>query len=280
MKKVLTIAGSDSGGCAGIQADIKTMGALGVFGMSAVTAVTSQNTQGVTYIEELSVKSVTTQIEAIYNDLKPDAIKSGMLFSKDIILAVYETLEKHNKVPYVLDPVMVATSGARLLKEDAIEVLIEKLLPIADIVTPNIPEAELISGMKIESQKDVDEACRIIRSKGVKNVIIKGGHFENSEESVDTLYDGQNHYELASPRIVTNNTHGTGCTYSAAIASYLALGFNMLEACKYAKQYITSAIIYGAELKLGSGSGPVNHFYESVRNNNDGTISFGSCSCG
>lgn len=280
MKKVLTIAGSDSGGCAGIQADIKTMGALGVFGMSAITAVTSQNTQGVTYIEELSVKSVTTQIEAIYNDLKPDAIKSGMLFSKDIILAVYETLEKHNKAPYVLDPVMVATSGARLLKEDAIEVLIEKLLPIADIVTPNIPEAELISGMKIESQKDVDEACRIIRSKGVKNVIIKGGHFENSEESVDTLYDGQNHYELASPRIVTNNTHGTGCTYSAAIASYLALGFNMLEACKYAKQYITSAIIYGAELKLGSGSGPVNHFYESVRNNNDGTISFGSCSCG
>lgn len=280
MKKVLTIAGSDSGGCAGIQADIKTMGALGVFGMSAITAVTSQNTQGVTYIEELSVKSVTTQIEAIYNDLKPDAIKSGMLFSKDIILAVYETLEKHNKAPYVLDPVMVATSGARILKEDAIEVLIEKLLPIADIVTPNIPEAELISGMKIESQKDVDEACRIIRSKGVKNVIIKGGHFENSEESVDTLYDGQNHYELASPRIVTNNTHGTGCTYSAAIASYLALGYNMLEACKYAKQYITSAIIYGAELKLGSGSGPVNHFYESVRNNNDGTISFGSCSCG
>ena len=280
MKKVLTIAGSDSGGCAGIQADIKTMGALGVFGMSAITAVTSQNTQGVTYIEELSVKSVTTQIEAIYNDLKPDAIKSGMLFSKDIILAVYETLEKYNKAPYVLDPVMVATSGARLLKEDAIEVLIEKLLPIADIITPNIPEAELISGMKIESQKDVDEACRIIRSKGVKNVIIKGGHFENSEESVDTLYDGQNHYELASPRIVTNNTHGTGCTYSAAIASYLALGYNMLESCKYAKQYITSAIIHGAELKLGSGSGPVNHFYESVRNNNDGTISFGSCSCG
>ena len=280
MKKVLTIAGSDSGGCAGIQADIKTMGALCIFGMSSITAVTSQNTQGVTYIEELSLKSVTTQIEAIYNDLKPDAIKSGMLFSKDIILAVYETLEKHNKVPYVLDPVMVATSGARLLKEDAIEVLIEKLLPIADIVTPNIPEAELISGMKIESQKDVDEACRIIRSKGVKNVIIKGGHFENSEESVDTLYDGQNHYELASPRIVTNNTHGTGCTYSAAIASYLALGYNMLESCKYAKQYITSAIIYGAELKLGSGSGPVNHFYESVRNNNDGTISFGSCSCG
>lgn len=280
MKKVLTIAGSDSGGCAGIQADIKTMGALGVFGMSAITAVTSQNTQGVTYIEELSVKSVQTQIEAIYDDLTPDAIKSGMLFSKDIILAVSDMLSKRNKVPYVLDPVMVATSGAKLLKDDAIEVLIEKLMPLADIITPNIPEAELISGMKISNQHDIDEACKIIRSKGVKNVIIKGGHFENSEESVDTLYDGQNHYELVSPRIVTNNTHGTGCTYSSAIASYLALGFDMLESCKYAKQYITSAIIYGADLKLGKGSGPVNHFYENVKNNNDGTISFGSCSCG
>lgn len=279
MKKALTIAGSDSGGCAGIQADIKTMSALDVFGMSAITAVTSQNTLGVSHIEELSIKSVTTQIEAIYDDLTPDAIKSGMLFSKDIIMAVYEVLSRRNKVPYVLDPVMVATTGAKLLQDDAIEVMIEKLFPLADIVTPNIPEAELISGIKISSQKDVDEACRIIRSKGVKNVIIKGGHFENSEESVDTLYDGQNHYELASPRIVTNNTHGTGCTYSAAIASYLALGYNMLEACKYAKQYITTAIIYGAELNLGKGSGPVNHFFENVKNN-DGTISFGSCSCG
>lgn len=280
MKKVLTIAGSDSGGCAGIQADIKTMSALGVFGMSAITAVTSQNTQGVTYIEELSIKSITTQIKAIYDDLTPDAIKSGMLFSKEIIAAVADILQKENKAPYVLDPVMVATSGAKLLQDDAIDMMIERLLPLADIITPNIPEAEILSGMKIENQKDVDEACRIIKNNGAKNVIIKGGHFENSQESVDTLYDGQNHYEIVSPRIVTKNTHGTGCTYSSAIASYLAQGFSMLDACKYAKQYITSAIIYGADLNLGKGSGPVNHFYESVKNNNDGTISFGSCSCG
>lgn len=279
MKKVLTIAGSDSGGCAGIQADLKTMGALGVFGMSVITAVTSQNTLGVTYIEELSVKSVTTQMEAVYDDLYPNAVKTGMLFSKDIIEAVYNVLSKHNKSPYVLDPVMVATSGAKLLKDDAINYMIEKLFPIADLVTPNIPEAELISGISIKSQTDVDKACKIIKEKGAKNVIIKGGHF-NNDESVDTLYDGINHYEIASTRIVTNNTHGTGCTYSSAISSYLALGYNMLDAVKYAKQYITSAIIYGAELKLGKGSGPVNHFYESIRNNNDGTISFGSCSCG
>ncbi len=278
MKKVLTIAGSDSGGCAGIQADIKTMSALGVFGMSAVTAVTSQNTLGVTHIEELSVKSIITQIEAVYEDLTPEAVKSGMLFSREIIEGVYSVLSKRNKSPYVLDPVMVASSGAKLLQDDAISVMVDKLFPLADIVTPNIPEAELISGISIKSQKDVDEACKVIKDKGAEYVIIKGGHF-NGEESVDTLYDGKNHYEIASTRIVTKNTHGTGCTYSSAIASYLALGYSMLDSVKYAKQYITSAILYGAELNIGKGSGPVNHFYENLRNNRDGSISFGSCTC-
>ncbi len=278
MKKVLTIAGSDSGGCAGIQADIKTMSALGVFGMSAITAVTSQNTVGVTHIEELSVKSVITQIEAVYDDLTPDSVKSGMLFSKNIIEAVYNVLSARNKSPYVLDPVMVASSGAKLLQDDAVNFMIEKLFPLADVVTPNIPEAELISGISIKSQQDVDKACKIIYEKGAKNVIIKGGHFTN-EESVDTLYDGANHYEVASARIVTENTHGTGCTYSSAIASYLALEYSMLDAVKYAKQYITSAILYGADLHLGKGCGPVNHFYENLKNSKDGTISFGSCTC-
>lgn len=279
MKKALTIAGSDSGGCAGIQADIKTMSALGVFGMSVITAVTSQNTLGVTYIEELSKKSVISQIEAVYDDLEPDALKSGMLFSKDIIEAVSDTLKSRNKSPYVLDPVMVATSGAKLLQDDAISYMVDKLFPLAFVVTPNIPEAELLSGIKIESQEHVDKACKIIKDMGVKNVIIKGGHF-TGDESVDTLYDGENHYEIAAMRIETKNTHGTGCTYSSAICSYLALGFDLLTATKYAKQYITSAIIYGAEMNIGSGSGPVNHFFENTRNNNDGTISFGSCSCG
>ncbi len=278
VKKALTIAGSDSGGCAGIQADIKTMSALGVFGMSAITAVTSQNTLGVTYIEELSTKSVITQIEAIYDDLSPDAVKSGMLFSKDIIEVVAEVLKALNKSPYVLDPVMVATSGAKLLKDDAISYMIDKLFPLAYVITPNIPEAELISGIKIECQEHVDKACKIIKNMGVQNIIIKGGHF-SGEESVDTLYDGKNHYEISSMRIETKNTHGTGCTYSAAICSYMALGFNLLDAVKYTKQYITSAIIYGAEMNVGSGSGPVNHFFENTKNSN-GTISFGSCTCG
>ncbi len=181
MKKTLTIAGSDSSGCAGIQADIKTMGALGVFGMSVIAAVTSQNTLGVTYIEELSTKSIITQIEAIYDDLAPDALKSGMLFSKDIIEAVADILKARNKSPYVLDPVMVATSGAKLLKDDAISYMVEKLFPLAYIVTPNIPEAELLSGMKIECQEHVDKACRKIKDMGAQNVIIKGGHFNDKE---------------------------------------------------------------------------------------------------
>ena len=279
IKRILSCAGSDSCGGAGIQADIKTMSALGVFGMSVITAVTSQNTLGVTYIEELSKKSVISQIEAIYDDLEPDALKSGMLFSKDIIEAVSDTLKSRNKSPYVLDPVMVATSGAKLLQDDAISYMVDKLFPLAFVVTPNIPEAELLSGIKIESQEHVDKACKIIKDLGVKNVIIKGGHF-TGDESIDTLYDGENHYEIAAMRIETKNTHGTGCTYSSAICSYLALGFDLLTATKSAKQYITSAIIYGAEMNIGSGSGPVNHFFENTRNNNDGTISFGSCSCG
>ena len=279
MKKTLTIAGSDSSGGAGIQADIKTMGALGVFGMSVITAVTSQNTRGVTYIEELSTKSIITQIEAIYDDTAPDAVKSGMLFSKDIIEAVSDVLKSRNKSPYILDPVMVAASGAKLLKDDAVTYMVENLFPLAYVVTPNIPEAELLSGMKIESQEHIDTACRQIKELGPQNVIIKGGHF-NGEESVDTLFDGENYYEISAKRINSKNTHGTGCTYSSAICSYLALGFNLLDAVKYAKQYITSAIIYGADMNIGSGSGPVNHFFESTRNNNDGTISFGSCTCG
>lgn len=279
MKKVLTIAGSDSGGCAGIQADIKTMSACGVFGMSVITAVTAQNTLGVTHIEEMSVQSVSAQLNAIYDDLEPDALKSGMLFSKNIIDTVAGILKERNKSPYILDPVMIATSGAKLLQDDAVKVMIEKLFPLAHVVTPNIPEAEYITGMKILNQSDVDKACKLIKDMGAETVIIKGGHF-NGDESTDTFYDGRNHYEISSTRIETKNTHGTGCTYSAAIASYKAQEMDTLEAVKYAKQYITSAILYGAELEIGKGSGPVNHFFESIKNNDDGTISFGSCSLG
>ena len=202
-----------------------------------------------------------------------------MLFSKNIIEAVSDVLKSRNKSPYVLDPVMVATSGAKLLKDDAVSYMVENLFPLAYVVTPNIPEAELLSNMKIESLEHAYTACRKIKEMGVQNVIIKGGHF-NGEEAVDILFDGKNHYEIAAMRINSKNTHGTGCTYSSAICSYLALGFALPDAVKYAKQYITSAIIYGADMNIGSGSGPVNHFFENTKNNNDGTISFGSCTCG
>ncbi len=263
IKKTLTIAGSDSGGCAGIQADIKTMSALGVFGMSVIVAVTSQNTLGVTHIEELSKKSISTQLEAIYSDLYPDAVKTGMLFSKDIIELVSDMLQKYNKSPYILDPVMVATSGAKLLKDDAISYMVGKLFPLATIVTPNIPEAELISGVKINSVDDVNKACKIIKNMGAKNVIIKGGHF-NTNKSIDTLFDGENYYNIEATRVITNNTHGTGCTYSAAICSYLALGFDIINATQKAKKYITEAIIHGKDMNIGKGSGPVQHFFKNI----------------
>ena len=276
MKKILTIAGSDSGGCAGIQADIKTMGALGGFGMSVITAITAQNTQGVTHIEELSVESIAAQINAIYDDLTPDALKSGMLFSKNIIDEVSKILKERNKAPYVLDPVMVATTGAKLLKDDAIDSMITRLFPLADVVTPNIPEAELLANMKINSHEDVEIAAKKIIELGPKSVIIKGGHFEDNK-SIDVLLHNNDFYEFESDRIHTKNTHGTGCTFSAAIATYLGQNFSLIDAIKYGKAYITSAIIYGANLNIGHGNGPVNHFFNNEINNNDGTTSFRSC---
>lgn len=260
MRKALTIAGSDSGGCAGIQADIKTMSACGVFAMSAITAVTSQNTLGVTHIEEMSSYSVESQIDAVLSDIGADAIKSGMLFSENIIKAVAVSLKKYEVKNYVLDPVMVASSGARLLKDDAVSALIAMLFPLALIVTPNMPEAEALSGIKITSVKDAEKACRIIKKTGAGAVLIKGGHFKG-ETSDDILFDGENFRTYSSKRITMKNTHGTGCTYSAAIASFLALGVNIYDAIEHAKKYITSAIEHGANMNIGKGSGPVDHFF-------------------
>ena len=260
MRKALTIAGSDSGGCAGIQADIKTMSACGVFAMSAITAVTSQNTLGVTHIEEMSSRSVESQIDAVLSDIGTDAIKSGMLFSENIIKAVAVSLKKHEVKNYVLDPVMVASSGVRLLKDDAVSALMSMLFPLALIITPNIPEAEALSGIKITSVKDAEEACRIIKKTGAGAVLIKGGHFKG-ETSDDILFDGDNFRIYSSKRITTKNTHGTGCTYSAAIASFLALGVNIFDAIEHAKKYISSAIEHGANMNIGNGAGPVYHFF-------------------
>src|SRR5437867_3225292 len=245
MKRALTIAGSDSGGGAGIQADLKTFGALGVFGTSAITAITAQNTLAVTRIQEIDADVVAAQIDAVVDDIGIDAAKTGMLSSTRILEAVAAALKRHRVPNLVVDPVMVAKSGARLLKEEAIGALKTRLLPLAEVVTPNIPEAEVLSGHKIS---DV-EAMRDV---------IKGGHAEGPNV-VDLYYDGERFEEFKAERVQTHNTHGTGCTYSAAIAAYLAHGLPPLDAVARAKEFLIAALKTAPP--IGKGIGPVNHFH-------------------
>lgn len=259
--KCLTIAGSDCGGCAGIQADIKTMSACGVFAMSAITAITSQNTLGVTGVEAISPEAVASQIDAIFCDMGADAVKSGMLFSGEIIDTVAFKLKEHKVEKYVLDPVMISASGSKLLKDDAVKCITEKLLPISLIVTPNAAEAEVLAGIAIKTRKDVERACKIIFDKGAGNVLIKGGHLDG-EEATDTLYNGCTFALFSSKRIATKNIHGSGCTYASAIASYLAKGFALEMAVEEAKKYVAGAIASGALMDIGGGgSGPLDHFH-------------------
>ena len=260
--KALTIAGSDSGGGAGIQADLKTFQELGVFGMTAITAVTAQNTMGVHGVYPVCVEGIVKQIEAIGADLTPDAVKTGMLFNSEIIKVVAEKIMQHKWTNIVIDPVMVAKGGAPLLQEEAIEALKKYLLPLATVVTPNIPEAEVISGRKIQSLQDRKEAAKIIYSLGAKNIMIKGGHEEN-EQMIDLLYDGDSFIQYESKRIDTMNTHGTGCTFSAAITAELAKGKTIDSALSVAKRFIQAAI--ENDLKLGSGHGPTNHWAYNKR---------------
>ncbi len=260
IKKVLTIAGSDSGGCAGIQADIKSISACGGFATSVITAITSQNTLGVTYIEELSLKSIETQLDAVLSDIGTDAVKTGMVASTDIIKLIAEKITEYKITNYVFDPVMVATSGDTLLKSDAIESLKKYLLPLSMLITPNIPEAEILSNITINSDETIKEAAKIIHSQGAKNVLIKGGHADN-KYSTDILYDGTTFKEFKDLRIDTKNTHGTGCTYSAAIATNIAREHNLYDAIALSKKYITESLKYGVDMNIGAGSGPVNHFY-------------------
>jgi hydroxymethylpyrimidine/phosphomethylpyrimidine kinase len=253
----LTIAGSDSGGGAGIQADLKTFAALGVYGTSALTAVTAQNTRDVTAITELSPEMVAAQIDAVVSDIGVDAAKTGMLASKDLIEIVAEEVHKHHIKKLVVDPVMVAKSGAALLEESAVEALMENLLPFALVVTPNWPEAEKLVGHKINSDEEAQEACRKIAKMGPKVVVLKGGHREG--KAVDLVFDGKTYTRLSAERVQTTSTHGTGCTFSAAIAAGLAKGLEPLAAIRAAKKYVTSAI--QKAYPLGKGHGPVNHFY-------------------
>ena len=258
MKTALTIAGSDSSGGAGIQADIKTMTANGVFAMSAVTALTAQNTTGVTGIMEVSPEFLKEQIDCIFTDIRPDAVKIGMVSSAELIRAIAEKLKEYQAENIVVDPVMVATSGAKLISDDAIGILKEALLPMADILTPNIPEAEVLSGMEVKTEEDMVKAAEKISRTYHCAVLLKGGHQLN--DANDLLCRGEEHRWFYGKRIDNPNTHGTGCTLSSAIASNLAKGFDMETAVERAKAYISGAL--GAMLDLGKGSGPMNHAFD------------------
>jgi hydroxymethylpyrimidine/phosphomethylpyrimidine kinase len=258
IKKALTIAGSDSGGGAGIQADLKTFQELEVFGMSALTAVTAQNTLGVHGVYPVSTEAVVKQIEAIGEDMGTDALKTGMLFNAEIIEAVSACLKKYQWENVVVDPVMIAKGGASLLLQEAISALKTFLLPLAKVITPNIPEAEVLTGMSIQTGTDKQNAAKKLFDMGVKNVVIKGGHDEDSDESTDLLYDGKDFWTFPSKRINTKNTHGTGCTFSAALTAELSKGASVNDAVVTAKNFIQAAI--EEDLKIGLGHGPTNHW--------------------
>lgn len=261
MKTALTIAGSDCSGGAGIQADIKTMTTNGVYAMSAVTALTAQNTTGVYDVMEVTPEFLGLQLDLIFNDIYPDAVKTGMVSSRELIGVIAEKLTEYKAKNIVVDPVMVSTSGSKLLSDDAIADLKEKLLPLADVVTPNIPEAQVLSGIDIENAEDMINAAKIISETYGCRVLCKGGHSIN--DANDLLYIDGKYTWFEGIRIDNPNTHGTGCTLSSAIASNLAKGYSLEESVRMAKEYISGAL--SAMLDLGKGSGPLNHMYEYIQ---------------
>jgi len=258
--RALTIAGSDSGGGAGIQADLKTFAAFGVYGASAITAVTAQNTVGVRAIHEIPVDVIAAEIDAVMEDIGADAVKTGMLSSPEIIATVADRLRAHGVRNLVVDPVMIAKSGDRLLREDAVAALRELLLPLASVVTPNAPEAEVLAGLEVRDTESAREAARRIHELGARLVVVKGGHLEG-ETSDDLVWDGHAFEVLTGRRIATKHTHGTGCTFSAAIAAGLARGLSPIEAAREARAYLQGAIEHAEP--LGHGHGPVNHLWRS-----------------
>ena len=253
----MTVAGSDSGGGAGIQADLKTFSALGVFGASTLTAITAQNTLGVTAVHEIPTDVIAAQIDAVITDIGADAVKTGMLSSPEIVATVADGVRRHGIAKLVVDPVMVAKSGDRLLREEAVGSMRELLLPLAAVVTPNIPEAEDLTGLTIESDADVRRAAAAIIDMGAKSVIVKGGH--RAGPPTDVYYDGEQFLEFTAERIPSSNTHGTGCTFAAAVAAGLAHGLETPAAVAQAKEYVTAAI--RAAYPLGRGHGPLHHFH-------------------
>ncbi|MBD8348823.1 bifunctional hydroxymethylpyrimidine kinase/phosphomethylpyrimidine kinase [Dysgonomonas sp. HGC4] len=261
-KRALTIAGSDPSGGAGIQADLKTFSACGCYGMTVITAVVDENTIGVTDVHPIPVPFVSGQIKSVLDDIGADAIKIGMLHSSELIRAVKETLLKYNISNIVLDPVMVATSGDKLLQDEAIETLKNELIPYVRVITPNIPEAEILIGQKITSQYDLPLIVKDLSFNRSVSVLLKAGHL-TEDNLVDVFYNAETDevIELRSERIQTRNTHGTGCTFSSAVAAFLAHGLSLNDAVRKAKEYMTKAIAVGAEYEIGKGHGPVHHFF-------------------
>ncbi|MDD4085316.1 MAG: bifunctional hydroxymethylpyrimidine kinase/phosphomethylpyrimidine kinase [Acholeplasmataceae bacterium] len=261
MKHLLTIAGSDSSGGAGIQADLKTFSALGTYGMSVITAVTAQNTCGVTMVQNIDEEVVEAQINAVFDDIRVDAVKIGMVSDKRIIRKIAQRLRFYKPPIIVLDPVMVSKSGYHLLAEDACSTLIKELLPLATLVTPNLPEAEVIAGFPVRTRPEMLAAAKRITELGAKSVLVKGGHLTDSADDL-LFYEGGEHW-LKGEHIATNNTHGTGCTLSSALAAHLSVGLPLAEAVKKSKDYVTLAIRYS--LEIGAGCGPTHHFVNLYR---------------
>lgn len=262
MKKVLSIAGSDCSGGAGIQADIKTFSAHGVFGMSVIVSVVAENTSRVIDIQDITPDMIKKQIDAVFEDIEVDAVKIGMLSTPACMNAVAEKLLEYHPANVVIDPVMYAKNGCPLMDPTSVDTLIKTIIPLADILTPNIPEAEKIAGMQITSASDMETAAKKILAMGCKAIVVKGGHAIGN--ALDVLYDGEKFYHFETARIDTKNTHGTGCTFSSAIASQLAKGLSLPDAVQKSKEYVTTAIEHS--LAIGHGNGPTNHFYNLYKN--------------
>ncbi|MDN3668323.1 bifunctional hydroxymethylpyrimidine kinase/phosphomethylpyrimidine kinase [Echinicola jeungdonensis] len=262
--KLLTIAGSDSGGGAGIQADLKTFSALGCYGMSVITAVTSQNTCGVRNILGVQGNHVASQLDAVLEDLPPRAIKIGMLHRPEIVEIVSEKLQALNETPIVFDPVMVSTSGDPLITLETVELLKEKLFPLCDLVTPNLDEAETLEGFPVRNKKDMEEVGKRILHYGSKAVLVKGGHLEGNQVFDVLCQRGGKITIFKGEKISTSNSHGTGCTLSSAIASFLAQGKNLEEAVREGREYVRNALESGKEIRTGKGKGPLNHFFSPI----------------
>lgn len=258
---VLTIAGFDSSGGAGIQADIKTISALGCYATSVLTALPVQNTRGVGNIFPIPIDAVSEQIAAVFEDIMPDAVKIGMVHTPKLVETIVQALAKYTKVPVVFDPVMVATSGHRLIEEQTIQTIIELLFPIADIITPNMDEVAILAGMEVKTVEQMYWAGEKVKSMSCKTVLLKGGHQET--EKITSLFIDENgmYHSFESTKVDTNNTHGSGCTLSSAIAAYIAQGKNLYDAVALGQQYVYNAIEQGKDVQTGNGNGPLNHFF-------------------